>query len=302
MRRDGQLVILESEDVRLAATALAERNEPAPVYGVPRGGLVPAALVSGMWGAPLLDTPEPGCLVVDDLIDSGSTRARFEDFKFDALYRKAHSPAGDQPLQDGWVVFPWEQGTEDQVGPADAVRRLLQYIGEDPDRHGLLDTPARVVKALRETTSGYQLRAEDVLLTQFDQDDVERYTGIVVLRGIPFISTCEHHMLPFVGTASVAYIPGDDGRIVGLSKLARLVDMYALRLQVQERLTVQIVNALVAHLAPRGAACVIRAEHSCMNIRGVKKHTGGMVTSELRGLFFDDVKARDELMHLIGAP
>ncbi len=179
-----------------------------------------------------------------------------------------------------------------------AVATLLSYIGEDPERDGLQRTPHRVVKALKETTRGYQQNPADVLGVQFQQD-TDPYEGIVLLKNIPFASTCEHHMLPFVGRASVAYIPTPGGKIVGLSKLARLVDIYANRLQVQERLTVQIVTSIVEHLEPLGAACIIRADHTCMGIRGIKKHTGGMVTSELRGLFKDDPKAREELMSLI---
>jgi GTP cyclohydrolase IA len=178
-----------------------------------------------------------------------------------------------------------------------AVRTLLAYVGEDPARAGLIDTPARVVAALGETTAGYAMDPA-TLLVQFAQD--VPYEGIVALKDVPFASTCEHHMLPFTGTASLAYIPQPGGAIVGISKLARLVECYALRLQVQERMTVQIVQALVQHLDPVGAACVVTADHSCMTLRGVRKHTGGMVTSELRGAFYEDARARDELMALFG--
>lgn len=289
-----RLVHLTSAHVQEAARQLCDRNEPAPVWGVPRGGRVPAALVAGMWGTPLLDEPEPGCLVVDDIMDSGATRERFAEYEFDALFDKNYA--------DGWLVFPWEVGTGDESGPTDAVVRLLEYIGEDPNRDGLRDTPRRVLKALAETTCGYAIDPAQLLAVQFEQDDVTSYQGIVLLKDVPFSSTCEHHLLPFVGTASVAYIPQREGRVVGLSKLARLVDAYAQRLQVQERMTVQIVNALVAALDPMGAACVVKAEHSCMNLRGIKKHTGGMVTSELRGAFLEDPRAREELMALLSNP
>lgn len=190
---------------------------------------------------------------------------------------------------------------EDVIAARGAVRTLLEWMGEDPCRPGLLDTPARVVRAWREITAGYAVDVAALLSRQFSQDDEDApYQGIVAVRDVPFASTCEHHLMPFVGTCSLAYIPEPGGPLVGLSKLARLIDAYALRLQVQERMTAQIVEALVGHLQPRGAACIVTAEHSCMNLRGVKKHTGGMVTSELRGLFFDDVKARDELVQLLG--
>lgn len=184
-----------------------------------------------------------------------------------------------------------------------AVRTLLAWVGEDPDRPGLLETPERVARAWREITAGYALDAGEVLSRQFAQDDEDTpYEGIVALRAVPFASTCEHHLMPFTGTVSLAYIPEAGGPLVGLSKLARLVDVFALRLQVQERMTTQIVEALVEHLRPRGAACIVRTEHACMNLRGVRKHTGGMVTSELRGLFFDDARAREELVMLVREP
>lgn len=179
-----------------------------------------------------------------------------------------------------------------------AVRELLAYLGEDPDRDGLQDTPRRVLGAFQELTAGYALDPADVLCVQFEQEPA--YEGLVAAIDVPFTSTCEHHLMPFTGTASVAYLPEVGAPLVGLSKLARLVDIYALRLQIQERLTVQIVNALTAHLQTRGAACVIRAEHSCMARRGVKKSASAMVTSELRGRFLDDARAREELFELLG--
>jgi GTP cyclohydrolase IA len=288
---------IEWGQVQAAIDALAARRKPRSVHGVPRGGCTPAAVLARLWGVPLLDAPEDGCLVVDDLIDSGFTMQHYLsnfDCEFDALFRKPHSPEGPQVEMEGWLVFPWEG---DEKGPEDAVRRLLQFVGEDPDREGLLDTPRRVVKAYGEMTSGYSTDVSSILGVQFEQD--EHYSGIVLLRDIPFHSMCEHHLLPFSGQASVAYIPGDGGRIVGLSKLARLVEAYARRLQVQERMTVQIVDALMEHLQPNAAACIIRANHLCMSLRGVNKDTGGMVTSELRGSFFESARARSELMSML---
>jgi len=181
---------------------------------------------------------------------------------------------------------------------AQAIRELLTYLGEDPDRDGLQETPRRVLGAFTELTAGYLLDPADVLAVQFEQEPA--YEGIVAAIDVPFTSTCEHHLMPFTGTASVAYIPEVGAPLVGLSKLARLVDIYALRLQIQERLTAQVVNALVTHLRTRGAACVIRAEHTCMAHRGVKKTASAMVTSELRGRFLDDARAREELFALLG--
>jgi GTP cyclohydrolase IA len=159
-----------------------------------------------------------------------------------------------------------------------AIRLVLQHVGEDPDRDGLTDTPERVVKALAELTSGYTLDPAVVLATTFDVE----YDQMVMSRAIPFVSLCEHHMLPFVGTATIGYLPGK--RVVGLSKLARLVDLYARRLQIQERLTQQIACAIDTHLTPQGVGVVIRARHSCQAARGIRKD-GEMITSAMLGEF-----------------
>ena len=181
----------------------------------------------------------------------------------------------------------------------DNVRGVLSYLGEDPDRDGLAETPRRVLAAFAELTAGYRTDPATILSVTFTQDQ-PAYEGIIAAIDVPFTSTCEHHLMPFTGTASVAYIPEVGAPLVGLSKLARLVDIFALRLQIQERMTAQVVTALTDHLATRGAACVVRAEHSCMARRGVKKTASAMVTSELRGRFLDDPRAREELFLLLG--
>jgi GTP cyclohydrolase I len=163
----------------------------------------------------------------------------------------------------------------------EAIRTLLIAIGEDPDREGLQDTPARVVKSWTEIFAGYRQDPARILATTFDE--VMGYQEMVLLRDIPFHSTCEHHMLPFNGTAHVAYLPGD--RVVGLSKLARLVDCFARRLQIQERLTQQVAQSLMEHLNARGVATVVQASHGCMGCRGVKKEGAQMVTSAFEGEF-----------------
>lgn len=184
------------------------------------------------------------------------------------------------------------------------VRNLLAYLGEDPDREGLKDTPARVVKAWREMTAGYQLDPAEVLKTSSGKDgfkEVSGYDGMIVLSSIPFHSTCEHHMLPFVGEADVGYLPRLDGPVVGLSKLARLVDMFAQRLQVQESMTAQIATALVEALDPRGVGVRIRAKHQCMSCRGVKKTGATMSTEVLLGQFREDHAVRAEFWNLCGS-
>lgn len=174
-----------------------------------------------------------------------------------------------------------------------AVREILAAIGENPDREGLLKTPNRVARAYAELTAGLREDPQLHLKTVF----TETYDEIVLLRDIPFHSLCEHHLLPFTGRAHVAYLPG--GKVVGLSKLARLVEGFARRPQVQERLTTQIADALVNELAPRGAACVVEAVHTCMTIRGAKKTGATMVTSALRGTFKSDPRTRQEVLSLI---
>src|SRR5438034_7598701 len=174
-----------------------------------------------------------------------------------------------------------------------AVREILIAVGENPDREGLMRTPNRVARAYAELMAGLSEDPRVHLRTVFN----ERYDEVVLLRDIEFHSLCEHHLLPFVGKAHVAYLP--DGKVVGLSKLARLVEGYARRPQVQERLTTQIADALMEELRPVGAACVIEATHTCMTIRGAKKPGSMMVTSALRGIFKDNPPSRHEILSLI---
>lgn len=176
----------------------------------------------------------------------------------------------------------------------EAVRVLLVELGEDADRPGLLDTPARVVRALREMTDGYGIDPAELLAVQFPDD----YDEMVVVRGVEFHSLCEHHLLGFSGTATVAYIPTPGRGVVGLSKLARLVECFARRLQVQERMTMQIADAIDEHLAPVGVGVVVRARHSCMGCRGVRKPGAEMVTSALRGAMRDEPHTRAEFLSL----
>lgn len=176
------------------------------------------------------------------------------------------------------------------------VSMLLAHIGEDPRREGLRDTPKRVVKAWREMTEGYKQDPKEILAKVFKQESSD---SMIVVRAVPFVSMCEHHCLPFTGHATVAYIPRVGAGVVGLSKLARLVHCFARRLQVQERMTRQIVDALNDNLEPLGAACVIEAQHSCMALRGVRA-SASMVTSELRGVFLEPV-VRQEFLALAHA-
>lgn len=173
------------------------------------------------------------------------------------------------------------------------LRQLICDIGDDPDREGLRGTPGRVLRSWNELFGGYGRNPSEVLAT-FESGT---YDQIVLLRDIEFYSTCEHHMLPFIGKAHVAYLP--DKQIIGISKLARLVDIYARRLQIQERICEQVTHALVENLRPQGAACVIEAQHLCMQMRGVSKQNSIMVTSSMKGIFIEDRSVRGELMGLL---
>ncbi len=176
-----------------------------------------------------------------------------------------------------------------------AVKEILIAIGEDPDRDGLLDTPARVARMYGEICSGLREEPADHL----DKTFAVEHDEIIVVRDISFYSICEHHLIPFFGKAHVAYLPKSDGRITGLSKLARLVDGFARRPQVQERLTGDIANAIQEKLAPRGAAVVLEAEHLCMSMRGIRKPGARTVTSSMRGIFRQNAASREEVLKLI---
>ncbi|MQA34775.1 GTP cyclohydrolase I FolE [Modestobacter roseus] len=195
----------------------------------------------------------------------------------------------------GDVVGDLRPGRIDSARAEAAVRELLLAIGEDPDRPGLVDTPARVARAYAEVFAGLDQDPYDVLATTFDEDHDE----LVLVKDIPMYSTCEHHLVPFHGVAHVGYIPGPDGRVTGLSKLARLVDVYARRPQVQERMTRQVADALFDVLKPQGVIVVVQAEHLCMSMRGIRKPGSSTTTSAVRGVFRDSAATRSEAMSLI---
>lgn len=298
-------------DVQAEADRLADRHRSGnytDVYGIPQGGSFVALMVAERLDLPLTTLAnhsysghDDHILVVDDLVDTGDTARRVlashsaATLTFDALYRKSWSPEHYAPhatnLLDKWVAFPWER---DEGAPTDAVTRLLQYIGEDPTRNGLVDTPKRVVKALGELTTGYDTNIADLLAVTFE----EHHDELIVVSGIPFHSLCEHHMLPFHGHATVGYVPRSG--IVGLSKLARLVEAYARRLQVQERLTTQIADALTHHLNPLAVGVLIHGTHTCMTMRGIQRQAT-MTTSKLTGLLRERPDLRHEFLTLANA-
>jgi GTP cyclohydrolase IA len=199
------------------------------------------------------------------------------------------------PAEPDDLLLSWPRNGVDHARAEAAVRELLIAVGEDPDRPGLQDTPGRVARAYAETFSGLWEDPAAVLSTTFAEDHDE----MVLVKDIPMYSTCEHHLVPFHGVAHVGYIPGEDDRVTGLSKLARLVEIYARRPQVQERMTSQIADALADVLKPRGVLVVIEAEHLCMAMRGIRKPGATTVTSAVRGIFRDNPATRSEAMSLV---
>jgi GTP cyclohydrolase I len=177
-----------------------------------------------------------------------------------------------------------------------ALKEILNYLGEDTNREGLRDTPERIVKSWERIFGGYLQDVED-MFTTFEEDDVIPHNQIILLKDIEFYSTCEHHFLPFVGKAHVAYIPHK--KVVGISKLARVVEVYSRRLQIQERIGNQVTKALMENLEAKAAACIIESKHFCMTCRGVEKQNSVMVTSSLRGTFLEKTDTRQELLSLI---
>lgn len=288
-----ELIRLTWADIEQEAQKLAQRTSISSaieyIYGVPSGGAPVALMVARHLDLEIVEEPIPGkTLIVDDLVDSGSTLSKYRDkgYAIDTLYRKPHSPqeiAPNATLVEGWLAFPWEKNDGD---PTDAVIRLLEAIGEDPTRDGLLDTPKRYVKAMREMTRGYSLDPSQILSKTFEVDHDE----LIVIRDVEYWSLCEHHLLPFHGTATIGYVPNPGTRVVGLSKLARLLEAFSTRLQVQERMTNQIAGALWDSLDARAVGVVVEGIHSCMAARGIQKQ-GTMITSCLLG----DMRTNDAL-------
>jgi GTP cyclohydrolase I len=274
------------------------------IYAIPQGGVPAGIALAEYLQADLIPFEEIGehakhkVLIVDDLIDSGKTICDFVGYPVAVLGHKfkaklpicpAFFAARSFPTQ--WIHFWWEP--KEDIDPERLVTRLLQYIGEDASREGLAETPARVIKSYKKLYGGYGIDPKSVMKT-FTEGACDE---LVLLNEIHFHSTCEHHMLPFSGTMSIGYIP--NGKVIGVSKLARLAEIFCRRLQIQERIGEQITSALMDELHPLGAACVIKAQHHCMTSRGVQQQSTVMVTSSLKGVFRDSPEARSEFMGLI---
>lgn len=255
-------------------------DKKTKIYGVPKNGMI----LSGFFNAINVVNPEEADLILDDIIDSGSTKKKFKKLfpkkKFVALFEK------DSNVD--WVNFPFEKKLDEDQN--DTVIRLLQIIGEDPKREGLLDTPKRYLSTFDEF-----LNPPTFNMTTFD---AEKTDEMIVQLDIPFYSFCEHHLLPFFGKGYIAYIP--DKKIVGLSKLARTLETFSRRLQNQERITNQVADYLQENLEAKGVAVVLKARHLCMEMRGVKTSDTNTITSKLLGYFRTDERTRAEFLNLIG--
>ena len=268
------------DEIFIRAIKIKNKYPNANFWGVPRGGQVVAGIIGNA-----VDNIQDCDVIVDDLIDSGSTKERYKTFDkpFEVLINKK------KEYKDEWIVFPWEVKEKGEETVEDNVKRLLQYFGEDVNREGLKDTPKRYVKFFKEFLNPPKWNC-----TTFKG---EGYDEMIVQTNIPFHSLCEHHIAPFFGEGHIAYIPNE--RIVGLSKLARTLETYSRRLQNQERITTQVAEFLWKELQPKGVAVVLTAKHMCMEMRGVKKHDTNTTTSKMMGSFKEDYKARTEFLNLI---
>ncbi len=271
------------------------------IYGIPSGGIPLAMKLNTLLHIPLIGSDEDGVsettLIVDDIVDSGDTIKGFVEGGYITATLHCKESSKVKPtfcahnIDNNWIVYWWE-GTEER-SIEDSVLRQLQFIGEDPTREGLIETPLRVVRSWKELYSGYSKNPADILKV-FEDGACDE---MVLLKNIEFYSMCEHHLLPFFGKAHIAYIP--NGKVVGISKLARLLEIFSRRMQIQERIGQQVTCALDELLCPLGSACILEAQHFCMTSRGIQKQNSIMVTSSLTGVFRSNASARAEFMGLI---
>lgn len=289
-------MVLESQNANLLP-------KPTKVWPMPVTGVPVAMMLSGVSNGDIVitDNIEEADAMVDDIIHTGDLMRYYCDMNPGKPFLALVSRGGEAayPYED-YITLPWQQqvmalGNVERI--ATNVRQILAYVGEDVERGGLIETPRRVAKAwLNSWAQGYQQDPADILKV-FD-DGGEKYDQMVTVKNIPFYSHCEHHMAPFFGTVSISYIP--NGKIVGLSKLSRLTDVFAKRLQVQERLTDQIADALAEHLDAKGVGVVIEARHMCMESRGIAKQGSTTVTTALRGAIREESETRSEFLRSVG--
>lgn len=260
-------------------------------FGIPRGGIFAGLALTRHLNLLLTDEPEEADFFIDDILDSGETKdkwcARYPGKPFFVLVNKKEMTTNE------WVSFPWESASQANESIEGNVTRILQYIGEDPHRGGLLDTPLRVTKAWKNYwAAGYNVDVASLMKTF--EDGVQAQSQMILVKNIPFYSHCEHHMAPFFGRVTIAYLPKD--RILGLSKFARVVKAFSQRLQVQERLTDQIADAVFEHLKPLGVGVFVTARHLCMESRGIEQQGHHTETTALRGVFLSEDGVRQEFL------
>ena len=268
-------------------------QEIIKIYPVPFGGIPVSyllkALLADKFHVVFVDKPGEGELFIDVVESSGLMRRDYESHfpgrPFFTLFFKRDKTR--------WLIFPWEEARKNTF--EDIPIQLLKFIGEDPDREGLRETPRRFLQAWQHWTSGYQIDPVSVL--KGFEDGSENYDAMVFQGAIPVWSLCEHHLVPFFGVAHIGYIP--EGKIIGLSKFSRLVEIFARRLQVQERLTQQIAHAIFDNLKPKGVGVVLRCRHSCMESRGIEKSGSMTYTSSLVGCLKEDQNARSEFLRFV---
>lgn len=267
------------------------------LFGIPRGGVHVAQELSKILGLPLVsELRGKVTLVVDDVADSGETLALYKDYDSAVLHLKSRSksvPSYYVEATDEWIVYPWEVIDGKDEGITSNVTRLLEYIGEDPKREGLQETPKRFEKAWKFWTKGYKENPKDIMKC-FKNPGVDQ---LIIVPKIDFYSLCEHHLTPFYGQIHIGYVP--NGKVLGVSKFARLIEVYTRRLQIQERITQQIADDLMRYLKPVGVGVVAKAVHLCMRSRGIEKQNAEMITSAMFGNFREKPSLRQEFLSLI---
>lgn len=256
----------------------------AKYYGIPRGGQIVAGLLGNA-----VDTPEEADVIVDDILNSGKTADIYKQ-----KYGKPVVILFDKRAQKTteWIVFPWEIN-DTHVDHQAIITRMIEVIGDDPNREGVKDTPKRVIKSWTHLFSGYKTDPK-TLITTFEKGT---YSQMIVLKDCEMYSTCEHHIQPFFGKIHIAYIPNE--KVIGISKLARIAECFSRRLQIQERIGDQITEFIMEALEPKGVGCVIEAKHFCMMARGIEKQNSYMITSSLRGVFLERPEVKDEFLSFV---
>lgn len=297
-------VICRAETIAINLSDFFEKQKlrTLKLYGVPRGGVFACLLVFTALSRMkeyinilhIVEKVGDADVYIDDIVDTGKTKHQYgEDcdgeIPFFALVDKTTE---DIRWKNTWVSFPWERMTNDD-GPVTNIVRLLEYIGEDPNREGLKETPDRVLKSYEKLYGGYKMEPEKIIKV-FKDDSCDE---MVLVKNMEFYSTCEHHMLPFYGKAHIAYIP--NGQVIGVSKLGRILEMFSRRLQIQERLCQQVTELIDKSVKPLGSACILEAQHLCMTARGIEKQHSTMVTSSLTGVFKEKAETRNELLKMI---